>query len=59
LKLSQCGSCPIEAFIIGRVFVGYFVCVALKEIQRVGIYLEIFVWIGVLGKQLLTCLNRD
>jgi hypothetical protein len=23
------------------------------------IYIEIFVWIGVLGKQLLMCLNRD
>jgi hypothetical protein len=32
---------------------------AIKKIWKVRIYLEIFVWIGVLGKQLLTCLNRD
>jgi hypothetical protein len=32
-----------------------------KRFKTLGVevYLEIFVWIGVFGKQLLTCLNHD
>jgi len=32
---------------------------AIKRDLNGGIYLEIFVWTGVLGKQLLACLNRE